>query len=86
MGRVLDFNANSISDQTTKDIKRVFGDINTITYDNGSEFSAWKLTESTTNSTIFFSDPYTPRQRGVVSRILCKLSVRSFPQGLPSRA
>ena len=54
MGKVLDFNANSISNQTTKDIKRVFGDIKTITYDNGLEFSAWKLTEATTNSTIFF--------------------------------
>lgn len=64
MGRVLNFNANNISDQTTKDIKRVFGDIETITYDNGVEFSAWKLTEVTTNSTIYFSDPYTPRQRG----------------------
>lgn len=64
MGKVLDFNANSISNQTTKDIKRVFGDIKTITYDNGLEFSAWKLTEATTNSTIFFSDPYAPHQRG----------------------
>ena len=64
MGRVLNFNANNISDQTTKDIKRVFGNIETITYDNGSEFSAWKLTEAATNSTIFFADPYTPRQRG----------------------
>ena len=64
MGKVLDFNANSISNQTTKDIKRVFGDIKTITYDNGLEFSAWKITEATTNSTIYFSDPYTPRQRG----------------------
>ena len=64
MGRVLDFNANSIMDQTVKDIKRVFGDIETITYDNGSEFSAWRKTESATKSTIYFSDPYTPRQRG----------------------
>ena len=64
MGRVLDYNANNVSEQTTKDIKRVFGDIKTITYDNGSEFSAWKLTEAATNSTIFFADPYTPRQRG----------------------
>ena len=64
MGRVLDYNANNVSEQTTKDIKRVFGDIKTITYDNGSEFSAWKLTEVATNSTIFFADPYTPRQRG----------------------
>ena len=64
MGRLLNFNANNISDQTAKDIKRVFGDIKTITYDNGSEFSAWKLTEATTNSTIYFAGPYTSRQRG----------------------
>ena len=64
MGRVLDFNANSISDQTAKDIERIFGDIKTITYDNGAEFSAWRKTETMTNSTIFFSDPYAPRQRG----------------------
>ena len=64
MGRVLNYNANNISLQTTKDILRVFGDIKTITYDNGSEFSAWKLTEKTTNADIFFADPYTPRQRG----------------------
>lgn len=64
MGRVLDYNANNISNQTLKDIKRVFGNIKTITYDNGSEFSAWKNTEKYTNSVIYFADPYTPRQRG----------------------
>lgn len=64
MGRVLNFNANTISEQTTKDIKRVFGDIKTITYDNGSEFSAWRNTEKKTHSAVYFADPYTPRQRG----------------------
>ena len=64
MGRVLNFNANSVAVQTVRDIARVFGEIKTITYDNGSEFSAWRLTEAATNSDIYFADPYAPRQRG----------------------
>lgn len=64
MSRVLNFNANSISNQTIQDVTRVFGDIKTITYDNGSEFSAWRNTERATDSTIYFADPYTPSQRG----------------------
>ena len=64
MGKVLNFNAHSITARTIKDIARVFGEIKTITYDNGSEFSAWRLTEAATNSDIYFADPYAPRQRG----------------------
>lgn len=65
MGRVLNFNANTIASQTVQDVARVFGDtIQTITYDNGCEFSAWRQTEIDTGSTIYFADPYTPSQRG----------------------
>lgn len=64
MSRVLNFNANNISNQTAKDIARIFGNIKTITYDNGSEFSTWKNTEKATGATIYFADPYTPSQRG----------------------
>ena len=59
------FNAYDISRQTTKDLKRVFGEtVKTITYDNGVEFSDWQITEANTNATIYFADPYTPSQRG----------------------
>lgn len=63
---VLGFNAYSISKQTVKDLKRVFSNdkIETITYDNGVEFSDWQITEANTDATIYFADPYTPSQRG----------------------
>jgi IS30 family transposase len=51
--------------QTLNDVRRVFGDnIHTITYDNGSEFSAWKKTETILNATIYFADTYKSCQRG----------------------
>jgi IS30 family transposase len=38
--------------------------IHTITYDNGSEFSAWQYTETDLNVSIYFADPYRSSQRG----------------------
>lgn len=71
---ILEYDSHKIHQQTTKDIVRVFGGgIHTITYDNGSEFSAWKLTESVLQSQatdkrvkakIYFADPYRSSQRG----------------------
>ena len=63
---VLGYDSYKIHKQTTKDITRVFGvPIKTITYDNGSEFSAWKKTEKKLlGTTIYFADPYKSCQRG----------------------
>ncbi len=67
---VLGYDSHKIHLQTTKDIHRVFGSsTHTITYDNGSEFAAWKLTEARLQSTgiatkIYFADPYRSSQRG----------------------
>jgi IS30 family transposase len=62
---IIGYDSYKIYQQTCKDIARVFGaGVTTITYDNGSEFAAWKLTESTTNATIYFADPYRSSQRG----------------------
>ena len=38
--------------------------VKTITYDNGSEFSAWKKTEADLKATVYFADPYRSSQRG----------------------
>lgn len=64
MGLVLGYDAKKVSKQTILDIKRVFGKIRTITYDNGIEFTLWRETQKMTKSTIYFADAYTPRQRG----------------------
>ena len=64
MGLVNNFSAYKITKQTGEDIKRVFKQAKTITYDNGVEFSFWEETEQTTNTTIYFADSYAPYQRG----------------------
>ncbi len=64
LSRVLGYDASKIQKQTARDIARVFGSVHTITYDNGSEFSTWKLTERQLGATIYFADPYRSSQRG----------------------
>jgi IS30 family transposase len=62
---VLGYDSDSVHIQTLLDIRRVFGDtVETITYDNGTEFSAWKKTEIALGTTIYFADPYRSSQRG----------------------
>lgn len=61
---VRSFNANKIAKQTAKDIRNVFGDVKTITYDNGVEFSLWKETEKNLGITIYFANPYHSWERG----------------------
>lgn len=68
------YDSHKIYQQTLKDVFRVFGaDTRTITYDNGSEFAAWKMTEQTlqagakdkrVKAKIYFADPYRSSQRG----------------------
>ena len=64
IGLVLSHNADKIAKQTELDIKRVFNKTETITYDNGPEFTFWKDIERRTNADVYFADPYTPGQRG----------------------
>ncbi len=61
---ILNYNSYKVYKQTAKDIERVFGKAQTITYDNGSEFSAWKKTETKLKTNIYFADPYRSSQRG----------------------
>lgn len=61
---VLAHNADKIAKQTEVDTRRVFGKPETITYDNGPEFTFWRDIERRTNTTVYFADPYTPSQRG----------------------
>jgi IS30 family transposase len=62
---VLGYDSFLVHRQTLKDIRRVFGSsIHTITYDNGSEFSAWKKTEKDLGVDIYFADAYRSSQRG----------------------
>lgn len=70
---VLSFDSFKIHQQTLLDITRVFGDVvYSITYDNGSKFAAWQLTEEVlatasldqTKPKIYFADPYCSNQRG----------------------
>lgn len=71
---VLGYDSYKIHKQTTQDIARVFGTkIRSVTYDNGSEFAAWRLTERAIQSQssdkrikakIYFADPYRSSQRG----------------------
>lgn len=58
------YNANNIAINAQKDVRRIFGDINSITYDNGAEFSLWRDIERKTNSTIYFANPYHSWERG----------------------
>ena len=65
LSRVIGYDSYRVSIQATLDIKRVFGkNIQTITYDNGTEFSAWKKTEKDVGTTVYFADPYRSSQRG----------------------
>jgi IS30 family transposase len=62
---VLGYDSYLVHKQTLKDVHRVFGNnIHTITYDNGSEFSAWKNTEKDLSIDVYFADPYRSSQRG----------------------
>lgn len=63
---VIGYNATNITIQTQKDIERVFGrdNVDTITYDNGIEFSAWRTTGEALGVDIYFADPYHSGQRG----------------------
>lgn len=80
LGLVKEFSAYRITKQTRVDIQRVFGDIETITYDNGVEFTFWKDTEKLTGAYVYFADPYTPSQRGRNEN--CNGLVRDFlPKG-----
>ncbi|CAN5681230.1 IS30 family transposase [soil metagenome] len=65
LSRVIGYDSSKVYQQTEKDIRRVFGsNTHTITYDNGSEFSAWKKTEAELKTTVYFADPYRSSQRG----------------------
>jgi IS30 family transposase len=62
---VLGYDSHNIHQQTLRDVSRVFGaGVHTITYDNGSEFAAWKQTEAILGATIYFADAYRSSQRG----------------------
>lgn len=70
---VLGYDSHKVHLQTVNDIQRVFGfGVHTITYDNGSEFAAWKKTEQALSAgleedssvTIYFADSYRSSQRG----------------------
>ena len=51
IGLILGYDSGKIHKQTTKDINRIFGQqIHTITYDNGIEFSQWRQTENSLNT------------------------------------
>jgi IS30 family transposase len=81
LSKVIGYDSFKVYKQTTKDIQRVFGsNIHTITYDNGTEFTAWKKTETELNTTIYFADPYRSSQRGRNEN--CNGLVRDyFPKG-----
>lgn len=61
---VRNFDANKIYKQTTKDILNVFGEIKTITYDNGVEFSRWSDVERSLGADVYFANPYHSWERG----------------------
>lgn len=74
---VTGYDSHKIHQQTLTDLDRMFGGvgkgIRTITYDNGSEFAAWQLTEGElkrqakdkrVKAKIYFADPYRSSQRG----------------------
>ena len=54
--------------------------IKTFTVDNGSEFSKFKMLESTTAGKVYFADPYAPWQRGLNENTNGLLR-RFFPKG-----
>ncbi len=61
---VLGYDSDKVRRATCSDIGRLFGAVQTITYDNGSEFAAWKRTEEDIGASIYFADPYRSSQRG----------------------
>ena len=61
---ILGYNADKVAKQAIKDIRRVFGEIKSITYDNGVEFTNWKEIEKNTGSTVYFANPYHSWERG----------------------
>ncbi|MBF1037562.1 MAG: IS30 family transposase [Candidatus Nanosynbacter sp.] len=58
------YNAHKIAKQTKLDIASVFGEIKSITYDNGIEFSLWRITEKELKTNIYFANPYHSWERG----------------------
>jgi len=64
ISRILGYDSFSVSRRTKDDIRRMFANSHTITYDNGNEFSAWQRTEKQIDTTIYFADPYKSSQRG----------------------
>lgn len=58
------YNGHKISKQTIEDMERVFKEIQSITYDNGSEFTLWQQTERKLDTTIYFANPYHSWERG----------------------
>lgn len=58
------YNGQNISKQTAVDVRRVFGNVTSITYDNGSEFTLWQQTEKQLNTIIYFANPYHSWERG----------------------
>ena len=63
LGLVIGYDSDRIRRTTSIDINRVFGSAYTITYDNGSEFSAWSKTEQDTGTDVYFADTYHSCQR-----------------------
>jgi IS30 family transposase len=62
---VLGYDSDKVHRQTVKDLKRVFGSqVRSVTYDNGSEFTAWQKTERALDLRIYFADAYKSCQRG----------------------
>ena len=60
------YNSHSIAKQTVKDTNRIFGkgNVKSITYDNGIEFSLWKQTAKELDIDIYFANPYHSWERG----------------------
>ncbi len=58
------YNAHKITKQTKLDIASVFGKIKSITYDNGIEFSLWRIAEKELKTNIYFANPYHSWERG----------------------
>lgn len=61
---IRNYNGHNISKQTILDVKRMFGRVMSITYDNGSEFSLWQQTEKQLKTIIYFANPYHSWERG----------------------
>lgn len=53
---VRNYDACKIYKQTTKGIKRIFGEVKSITYDNGSEFTLYEQTEEELKIIICFAN------------------------------